>query len=86
MREVEDDIIQEVSQKQDYTTIISGGILTDKLVSSRTHAKMIGKTRVNINNSMTAMMKRSKMYKALSVRAAKYFYLIVDLVKLNNMY
>ena len=86
LREVEDVIIEEVSKEQDYEVIISSGILTDKLVMSRTHGKQIGKTTVCISNSMSQMMKKSKMYKSLSVRAAKYFYLIVDLVKLNNMY
>ena len=35
---------------------------------------------------MIMLMKVSKLYKPLSVRAAKFFYLIMDLVKLNNMY
>ena len=35
---------------------------------------------------MTILMNMSKIYKPVSVRAAKFFYLITDLVKLNNMY
>ena len=35
---------------------------------------------------MIIMMKVSKLYKPLSIRAAKFFYLIMELVKLNNMY
>lgn len=53
-------IIQEVSKDQDTNNIISGGILTEKLVQSRIHAKNIGKTMVEIKNSMTLMMRVSK--------------------------
>ena len=41
---------------------------------------------MEIKNAMNLLMKTSKIYKPISVRAAKFFYLIADLVKLNNMY
>ena len=31
-------------------------------------------------------MRASKIYKPISVRAAKFFFMIADLVKLNNLY
>ena len=66
--------------------MIDAGILTEKLVQSRIFAKSIGKSLIEIKNSMTLLMRTSKIYKPVSVRAAKFFYLITDLVKLNNMY
>lgn len=35
---------------------------------------------------MKMLMRTSKLYKPISVRAAKFYYLIADLVKLSNMY
>ena len=49
-------------------------------------AKSIGRSMLEIKNAMTILMRTSKIYKPISVRAAKFFYLISDLVKLNNMY
>ena len=49
-------------------------------------AKQIGKSLMEIKNAMTILMRTAKIYKPVSVRAAKFFYLITDLVKLNNMY
>ena len=49
-------------------------------------AKSIGRSMMEIKNAMTILMRTSKIYKPISVRAAKFFYLISDLVKLNNMY
>ena len=66
--------------------MIESGILTEKLVQSRIIAKQIGKSLMEIKNAMTILMRTSKVYKPLSVRAAKFFFLIADLVKLNNMY
>ena len=48
--------------------------------------KSIGKSLIEIKNSMTILMRQSTIYKPISVRAAKFFYLIADLHKLNNMY
>ena len=35
---------------------------------------------------MKMLMRTSKLYKPISVRAAKFYYLVADLVKLSNMY
>ena len=75
-----------MSKDQDPKAMIDAGILTDKLVQSRIMAKQIGKSLIEIKNAMSLMMTTSKIYKPVSVRAAKFFYLISDLVKLNNMY
>ena len=48
--------------------------------------KAIGKSLIEIKNAMTVLMRQSKIYKSLSVRAAKFFYMINDLKKLNSMY
>lgn len=66
--------------------MIDNGILAEKLVQSRIIAKSIGKSLMHIKNSMTVLLQTSKIYKPISVRAAKFFYLITALVKLNNMY
>lgn len=66
--------------------MIEAGVLTDKLVQSRVMQKSIGKSLMEIKNAMTMLMRTSKLYKPISVRAAKFFYLIADLSKLNNMY
>ena len=86
LHDVEDVIIREVSKSQDVKSMIDAGILTEKLVQSRIIAKSIGKSLMEIKNAMTTLMRTSKIYKSISVRAAKFFYLIADLVKLNNMY
>ena len=86
LRDVEDSIITEVSKDQSTDAMIDAGILTEKLVQSRIMAKSIGKSLIEIKNAMTILMRTSKIYKPLSVRAAKFFYLCADLVKLNNMY
>ena len=49
-------------------------------------SKSIGKSLIEIKNTMKILMRASKIYKPISVRAAKFFYLIADLVKLNNLY
>ena len=86
LRDVEDQIINEVSKNEDANKIIEANKLTEMLVSSRINAKNIGKSLMEIKNSMVHMMRVSRLYKPLSVRAAKFFYLIMDLSKLNNMY
>ena len=86
LRDVEDAIIEEVSRAQDPTLLIEEGILTDKLVQSRIFQKSIGKSLMEIKNAMTLLMRTSKIYKPISVRAANFFYLIADLSKLNVMY
>ena len=86
LRGVEEDIIEEVSKQQDNSVVIEGSTLTEKLIQSRFIHKKIGKILIEIKNSMVTLMKVSKLYKPLSVRAAKFFYLIMDMVKLNNMY
>ena len=79
MRAVEDVIIAEVGKEQETKVMIDAGILTDKLVQSRIMAKSIGKSLMEIKNAMTILMRTSKIYKPVSVRAAKFFYLIADL-------
>ena len=41
---------------------------------------------MEINNSMKILMQISKIYKPVSQRASKYFFVAFDLVKINNMY
>jgi hypothetical protein len=41
---------------------------------------------MEIKNAMTILMRTGKIYKPISVRAAKFFYLCADLVKLNTLY
>ena len=39
-----------------------------------------------INNAMKQLMSTSKIYKPVSLRAARFFFVANDLVKLNHMY
>ena len=55
-------------------------------MESRTVTKQTGKTLMEINNSMKLLMATSKLYKPVSQRASKFFFVANDLVKLNNMY
>lgn len=60
--------------------------LIEKLMESRTVTKQTGKTLMEINNAMKLLMTTSKMYKPVSMRAAKFYFVANDIVKLNNMY
>ena len=86
LKAIEDVIIEEVTSDKDTKSVIEGGTLTEKLQQSRIMSKQIGKSLIEIKNAMTILMRTAKIYKPVSVRAAKFFYLISDLVKLNNMY
>ena len=66
--------------------LIKREFLIEKLMESRTVTKQTGKTLMEINNSMKLLMQTSKLYKPVSQRAAKFFFVANDLVKLNNMY
>ena len=58
----------------------------EKLIESKQVTKATGRTLLEINNAMKILMNTSKVYKPLSMRAAKYFFLVNDLVKLNELY
>ena len=46
--------------------------------------KQTGKTLLEIQNSMKLLMETSKLYRPVSARAAKFFFVANDLVKLNK--
>lgn len=66
--------------------LIKREFLIEKLMESRTVTKQTGKTLMEINNSMKLIMQTSKLYKPVSTRAAKFFFVANDLSKLNTMY
>ena len=55
-------------------------------MESRQVTKQTGKTLLEINHAMQVLLATSKMYKPVSTRAAKFFFVANDIVKLNNMY
>ena len=62
------------------------GILIDKLIESRCMSKKIGKSLIEIRRAMEILMKTSQTYKPFTVRAARYFFIVQDLEKLNPLY
>ena len=86
LKTIEDDILEELKKNQPQEMLIKREHLIEKLMESRTVSKQTGKTLTEINNSMKILMQTSKLYKPVSQRAAKFFFVANDLVKLNNMY
>ena len=86
LRTIEDEILDELKKPQPQELLIKREFLIEKLMESRTVTKQTGKTLMEINNSMKLLMATSKLYKPVSQRASKFFFVANDLVKLNNMY
>ena len=56
------------------------------MTESRKISKIIGKQLLEINKAMKMLLETSKHYKPVSMRAARFFFVSNDLVKLNSMY
>ena len=56
------------------------------LLDIKSVSKKIGKSLIDINESMEQLVEVSKAYKSISMRAARFFFVSVDLIKLNSMY
>ena len=55
-------------------------------MESRKITGQTSKTLIEINCAMYTLIETSKMYKPVSQRAAKFFFIANELFKLNNMY
>ena len=86
LKNIEDKILYELTQPQYDDDLIARDILIEKLLDSKIISKKIGKGLIEIQNSMEELLEVSKMYKGISMRAARYFFISADLIKLNTMY
>ena len=86
LKGIEDEILEELTAGKPQDSLILDDFLIDKLLESRNVTKQTGKTLLEIQNSMKLLMETSKLYRPVSARAAKFFFVANDLVKLNNMY
>ena len=86
LKGIEDEILEELTEDKPQDSLILDDFLIEKLLESRNVTKQTGKTLLEIQNSMKLLMETSKLYRPVSARAAKFFFVANDLVKLNNMY
>ena len=66
--------------------LIKRETLIEKLFESRSVLVQASKTISEINSTMKLLMKQSKLYQPLSLRASKFYFVANDILKLNNMY
>lgn len=83
---IESQILDELNRNGSAKEIMDRGVLIERLLESRAVAKNLGKSIVQINKAVKHLMDSSKTYKFVSVRAAKFFFLAAELVKINPMY
>ena len=86
LKVIEDDILEELKKDQPPEQLIKRDTLIEKLMESRSVTKQTGKTLIEIKSAMKSLIETSEMYKPVSQRAAKFFFVANDLFKLNNMY
>ena len=86
LKVIEDEILWELQRPQDQEELINKEILIGKLTTSRKISKIIGRQLLEINKAMKLLLEVSKSYKPVSMRAARFFFVSNDLVKLNSMY
>ena len=86
LRLTEDKILEKLTLPQYDDELIAREELIKQLIQSKTISKRIGRALKHVNKAMEEHAEASRLYKGISIRAARYFFVASALTKLNSMY